>query len=83
MLAFILSKSKMGCNAFLGGIAKNFKSNLVIDSKSKESLPFVHIISAKAKAVSDIEGNYTLRIPLNTNLADSIKFSVIGYSKKS
>jgi UDP-N-acetylmuramate--alanine ligase len=35
MLAYILSKSKMGCNAFLGGIAKNFKSNLVIDSNSK------------------------------------------------
>lgn len=35
MLAYILSKSKMGCNAFLGGIAKNFSSNLVINSNSR------------------------------------------------
>jgi len=30
MLAFIMSKSKNGCNAFLGGISKNFNSNLVV-----------------------------------------------------
>lgn len=30
MLAFIMSKSVNGCNAFLGGISKNFKSNLVV-----------------------------------------------------
>ncbi len=30
MLAFIMSKSKKGCNAFLGGISKNFDSNLVV-----------------------------------------------------
>lgn len=35
LLAYILSQSKMGCNAFLGGISKNFKSNIVIDSSSK------------------------------------------------
>ena len=30
MLAFIMSKSMNGCNAFLGGISKNFNSNLVV-----------------------------------------------------
>lgn len=30
MLAFIMSKSLNGCNAFLGGISKNFNSNLVV-----------------------------------------------------
>ncbi|MCA1747948.1 MAG: UDP-N-acetylmuramate--L-alanine ligase, partial [Bacteroidales bacterium] len=30
MLAFIMSKSVNGCNAFLGGISKNFNSNLVV-----------------------------------------------------
>lgn len=30
MLAFIMSKSINGCNAFLGGISKNFNSNLVV-----------------------------------------------------
>lgn len=29
MLAFIMSESGYGCNAFLGGISKNFESNLV------------------------------------------------------
>ncbi len=35
LLAYILSQSKMGCNAFLGGISKNFNSNLVINPNSK------------------------------------------------
>jgi hypothetical protein len=64
------------------GYGQELIKGKIIDSKSKESLPFVHIISAKAKSVSDIEGNYTLRIPRNTNPADSIDFSVIGFSKK-
>ncbi|MCZ4409825.1 DUF5686 family protein [Cryomorphaceae bacterium 1068] len=64
------------------GFGQEVIKGKITDSKSGESLPFVHIISAKAKAVSDIEGNYTLRVPRNTNLADSIEFSVIGYAKK-
>ncbi|MFC2129558.1 UDP-N-acetylmuramate--L-alanine ligase [Bacteroidota bacterium] len=35
LLAYILAQSKMGCNAFLGGISKNFNSNLVINPNSK------------------------------------------------
>lgn len=35
MIAYLLSKSKCGCSAFLGGISKNFDSNLVIDEKSE------------------------------------------------
>jgi len=34
MLAHIFSSSGLGCNAFLGGIARNFNSNLVLDKKS-------------------------------------------------
>ena len=34
MIAHLLSKSSLGCNAFLGGISKNFNSNVVINSKS-------------------------------------------------
>jgi UDP-N-acetylmuramate--alanine ligase len=30
MLAHILNESKLGCNAFLGGIASNFNSNLLV-----------------------------------------------------
>lgn len=34
MIAHILSKSNEGCNAFLGGISKNFGSNLVLHPSS-------------------------------------------------
>ena len=34
MIAHILSHSKVGCSAFLGGISKNFNSNLVFNEKS-------------------------------------------------
>jgi UDP-N-acetylmuramate--alanine ligase len=35
MLAHILQHSPLGCNAFLGGISKNRKSNLYLDTASK------------------------------------------------
>lgn len=35
LLAHILGNSKMGCNAFLGGISKNINSNLLINPNSK------------------------------------------------
>ena len=35
MLAHVLSSSKLGCNAFLGGISKNTSSNLYLDPSSK------------------------------------------------
>ncbi|MCQ2348195.1 MAG: UDP-N-acetylmuramate--L-alanine ligase [Paludibacteraceae bacterium] len=34
MLAYILSESHLGTNAFLGGISNNFQSNLLIDENS-------------------------------------------------
>ena len=35
MIAHLLSKSDMGCSAFLGGISKNFNSNIHVDNKSE------------------------------------------------
>lgn len=35
MIAWIMSHTEDSCNAFLGGISKNFKSNLVWDEKSE------------------------------------------------
>lgn len=35
MIAYLLSKSDVGCSAFLGGIAKNFDCNMLIDAKSE------------------------------------------------
>ena len=34
MLAHIMTKSAVGCNAFLGGISKNYQSNLLLNSES-------------------------------------------------
>ena len=35
LIAHLLSKAPMGCSAFLGGIAKNFNSNLVVNNQSE------------------------------------------------
>jgi len=35
MIAYILNKSKVGCSAFLGGIVKNFDSNVIINAQSE------------------------------------------------
>ena len=35
MIAYILSKSSVGCSAFLGGITKNFDSNMVVNTESE------------------------------------------------
>lgn len=34
MIAYILSNASVGCNAFLGGLSKNFDSNLLLNSQS-------------------------------------------------
>ncbi len=38
LLAHLLCKSAIGCDAFLGGISKDFKSNLVISDRSTDLL---------------------------------------------
>jgi len=38
LLAHLLSSSRVGCDAFLGGISKNFSSNLVINDKGSDLL---------------------------------------------
>lgn len=35
MIAYLLSKTDIGCSAFLGGIAKNFDSNLIVNNNSE------------------------------------------------
>lgn len=35
MIAWLLHQSHIGCSAFLGGIAKNFKSNMVVNNESE------------------------------------------------
>jgi len=35
MIAHLMRQSRMGCNAFLGGISKNYKTNYLFDKESK------------------------------------------------
>jgi len=35
MIAHLMRQSRMGCSAFLGGISKNYNSNLLVDADSK------------------------------------------------
>lgn len=72
MIAHILSHTKLGCSAFLGGIAKNFDSNIVVDSQSEYVVveadeydrsflqlhPFCSVITATDPDHLDIYGTY-------------------------
>ena len=71
MLAHILNQSSWGCNAFLGGIATNFNSNLVLSATSNWTVieadefdrsflqlsPFASIVTAADPDHLDIYGN--------------------------
>ncbi len=71
MIAHIMTKAGMGCNAFLGGISKNFKSNLVLQAKSDwvvteadeydrsflQLFPFAGIVTAMDPDHLDIYGD--------------------------
>ena len=72
MIAHLLNKSSLGCSAFLGGISKNFNSNLVIDNKSEYVVveadeydrsflqlhPYMSIITSIDPDHLDIYGDY-------------------------
>jgi UDP-N-acetylmuramate--alanine ligase len=71
MLAHILNQSKLGCNAFLGGIATNFDSNLLVNPASPYTVieadefdrsflqlkPFASIITSTDSDHLDIYGD--------------------------
>lgn len=74
MLAWVLQQSSLGCNAFLGGIATNFNSNLVTDQDSPYTVieadefdrsflklhPFASIITSTDPDHLDIYGDKTV-----------------------
>jgi len=62
---------------------QNVISGKITDPESKESLPFVHLVSAKTRAISDIEGLYQLPLPPNISDSDTVRFSLVGYEKKT
>lgn len=72
MIAHILHESPLGCSAFLGGISKNYDSNLLVDNKSEYVVveadeydrsflqlhPFFSIITATDPDHLDIYGTH-------------------------
>lgn len=72
LIAHLLSKSTCGCSAFLGGISKNFDSNLVVDNDSEYVVveadeydrsflqlhPYYTVITATDADHLDIYGNH-------------------------
>lgn len=71
LLAFLLDTSHVGCNAFLGGISRNFSTNLLTDEKSEyivveadefdrsflQLTPYIAAITAMDEDHLDIYGN--------------------------
>ena len=72
LIAHLLSKADCGCSAFLGGISKNFNSNLVVDNKSEYVVveadeydrsflqlhPYISVITATDPDHLDIYGTH-------------------------
>ncbi len=72
LIAHLLSKAPCGCSAFLGGISKNFNSNLVVDNKSEyvvveadeydrsflQLYPYISVITATDPDHLDIYGTH-------------------------
>ena len=72
LIAWLLSQSPCGCSAFLGGISKNFDSNLVVDDRSEYIVveadeydrsflqlhPFYSVITATDPDHLDIYGSH-------------------------
>lgn len=71
MIAHILNHTDMGCSAFLGGVAKNFNSNVLVNSKSEyvvveadefdrsflQLFPYCAVITATDADHLDVYGN--------------------------
>lgn len=72
MIAHLLSKADCGCSAFLGGISKNFNSNLLVDNDSEYVVveadeydrsflqlhPYISVITATDPDHLDIYGTH-------------------------
>lgn len=88
MLAHILGQSSFGCNAFLGGISKNYSSNLVLSDKGKNLLvveadefdrsfltlnPYLAVVTSIDADHLDIYGTYEHVIEAFNQYAKQIK----------
>jgi UDP-N-acetylmuramate--alanine ligase len=90
LLAHLLTSSKIGCDAFLGGISKNFRSNLVISENNSENLvveadefdrsflslyPELAILTSVDADHLDIYGDYAEVLQAYEAFASQIKYN--------
>lgn len=80
MTAFLLQRSKIGCNAFLGGISVNFGTNLLLDPQSSYIVieadefdrSFLHLSPALA-TITSIDADHLDIYQNKANLTESFK----------
>lgn len=92
MIAHILADSNRGCNAFLGGVSKNFNSNLMINPQSRFMVteadefdrsflqlhPAATVVTAMDADHLDIYGNETaMREAFNTFISQTDKNGIL------
>ncbi|MFP4555931.1 MAG: UDP-N-acetylmuramate--L-alanine ligase [Bacteroidales bacterium] len=86
LLAHILSQTPQGCNAFLGGIAKNFESNLVLNDKGANRLiveadefdrSFLHL-KPKLAVITSIDADHLDIYKTYKGVVDAFKDFVSG-----
>jgi len=58
----------------------NQLSGIVLDSESKEPLPYAHIVAGENRNVTNLDGRFTIK--LIENHVDSVSISFIGYQTK-
>ena len=80
MTAFLLQRSEIGCNAFLGGISANFGTNLLLDSHSSYIVieadefdrSFLHL-SPTLAAITSIDEDHLDIYQNKANLTEAFK----------
>jgi UDP-N-acetylmuramate--alanine ligase len=96
MIAHILNQSKVGCNAFLGGISKNYNTNFISSEYSEWAVaeadefdrsfmhltPFIEIITSMDADHLDIYGNLENLVETFEKFAGRIKPGGILLTKK-
>lgn len=66
----------------ISGFSQNEISGRIQNGVDKKSIPFVNVLIATdhlTGTVSNIEGNYRLKIPAGVENTDSVRFSCIGF----
>jgi UDP-N-acetylmuramate--alanine ligase len=87
LTAHLLKQTSLGCTAFLGGVAKNYDSNLLVDSKSDlvvteadeydrsflQLFPFIAVITSMDPDHLDVYGSFSKMKEAYSSFAGQIK----------